>query len=58
MINLLLNILNYQNNDKKIMIYFSNMRYVILQNFNLKLHLCLEKIKKTIILEGNLNQIA
>jgi len=58
MINFLLNILTYQNNDKKYDIFFLTyimMCTIIFLNFNLKLHLCIEKWKKQLVLGGNLN---
>ena len=59
MINLLLNILSYQNSDKKLWFIFLTCVMVctiMLWNFNLKLHLCMEKWKTQIVLGGNLNQ--
>ena len=50
MINFLLNILTYQNNDKKIKIYFSNMCYVVYYyfvEFQLKTPSMYGKMKKT-----------
>ena len=50
MINLLLNILTYPNNDKKNMIYFSNMCYGVyyyVVKFQLKTPLMHEEIKRT-----------
>ena len=50
MINLLLNILTYPNNDKKNMIYFSNMCYGVyyyVVKFQLKTPSVPEEMKKT-----------
>ena len=50
MINLLLNILTYQNIDKKIMIYFSNMSYGVYYyviKFQLKTPPMLGEMKRT-----------
>ena len=58
MINFLLNILTYQNNDKN-KIYFSNMRYVVYYyfvEFQLKTPSMYREMKKTNFIRGNLNQ--
>jgi hypothetical protein len=45
-VNLLLNVIAYQNNDENFFTYFLKyvmMSAIILQNFNLSLHLCMDK---------------
>jgi hypothetical protein len=57
---LLLNILPYQNTDKKIMIYFLNMPYVVcyhLAIFELKTLLVYEETKKTNFVKGKLENL-
>ena len=59
MINLLLMILTYRNNDKIIMIYFFNMFYDVynqLVKFQFKTPPMHGEIKKQIVLGGNLNR--
>ena len=59
MINLLLNILSYQNNETKLRCIFSNMCYIVyyhLLKFQLKTPPMYGEIKNQIVLRGNLNQ--
>ena len=61
MINILLNILTYQDNNKKIMIYFSNMCYDVYNHhvkFQLRNPSMHEEMKSTNCNRGSLNQRA